>query len=118
MIQLKRVYDSLQYHRGDGKRYLVERLWPRGVKKEALEIDDWLKDIAPSAELRQWFGHDPAKWPEFKRRYTRELRVKRDALALLLQAARRGHVTLLYSASDTAHNSALVLKDFLEKQLK
>jgi uncharacterized protein YeaO (DUF488 family) len=115
-IQIRRVYDPRTSK--DGGRFLVERLWPRGVRKEALKIDGWLKDVAPSTELRQWFGHDPEKWPEFRRRYLQELSANRDALSPLVRAARRGNVTLLYSAKDTEHNSAIVLKDFLVKQLK
>ncbi len=115
MIQTKRVYEPASPR--DGKRFLVERLWPRGIKKENLDIDAWLKDVAPSTELRQWFAHDPAKWDEFKRRYRTELRAHPDAVAPLLAAARRGNVTLLYSAHDQEHNSAILLQDFLEKKL-
>ena len=113
MITVKRVYEPASPH--DGKRFLVERLWPRGMKKENLHMDGWLKDIAPSNELRQWFNHDLAKWAEFQRRYRAELRSKTVALKPLLDAARRGNVTLLYSAHDVEHNSALVLKAFLGK---
>ncbi len=114
MITVKRVYESASSR--DGKRFLVERLWPRGMKKENLSMDGWLKDIAPSNELRQWFNHDLAKWTEFQRRYRAELRSKPAALKPLLDAARRGNVTLLYSAHDVEHNSARVLKAFLEKK--
>jgi uncharacterized protein YeaO (DUF488 family) len=114
MIKLKRVYDPAA--RSDGSRFLVERLWPRGVKKTALKMDGWLKDVAPSTELRKWFGHDPKKWPEFRRRYFAELRSNRDALEPILKE--KGPVTLLYSSHDTEHNNAVALKDFLEAQLK
>lgn len=121
MIKVKRVYDPPQ--RGDGKRFLVERLWPRGMKKEALEMDGWLKEVAPSTELRQWFGHEPERWSGFRSRYGKELREQEqggepNGLATLQQAARRGNITLLYSAKDTEHNGALVLRDFLEARLK
>ncbi len=115
MIQLKRAYDPPSAD--DGARYLVDRLWPRGVRKEALEIEGWLKDVAPSTELRKWFGHDPEKWPEFQRRYRAELDGNTDAWQPLLDAARKGTVTLVYSAKDTAHNDAVVLKALLEERL-
>jgi uncharacterized protein YeaO (DUF488 family) len=115
MIRIKRVYETASP--SDGARFLVERLWPRGMKKEALRMDGWLRDIAPSPELRQWYGHDPAKWPEFQRRYRRELASYRDACRQLLDIAGRGPLTLLYSARDAERNSALVLKDFLEKRV-
>lgn len=113
-IQIKRVYEPAS--RADGERFLVERLWPRGMKKEALQIDGWLREVAPSPALRKWFAHDPAKWPEFKRRYRRELESHPEVCRQLLDAARRGPLTLLYSARDTKHNSAALLKDYLEKQ--
>lgn len=115
MIKLKRAYESADS--SDGARYLVERLWPRGVKKTALRIDGWLKDIAPSTELRQWFSHDAKKWREFQRRYVRELNANRKALASLAEAARGGNVTLVYSAHDTEHNNAVVLKEYLEGKI-
>ncbi len=116
MIQTKRVYESAGSH--DGSRYLVERLWPRGMKKETLKMDGWLKDVAPSDELRRWFGHDPAKWAEFQRRYGAELNQRRAAWEPLAQAARHGTVTLLYSAHDEEHNNAIALKRYLERHLK
>ncbi len=116
MIRIKRVYESVEA--GDGKRFLVERLWPRGMKKETLEMDGWMKDVAPSDELRHWFGHDPAKWEEFRHRYTAELKEKCDFWKPLLGEARHGTVTLLYSAHDQEHNNALVLKEVLEDLLK
>jgi uncharacterized protein YeaO (DUF488 family) len=115
MIQLKRAYDPPA--KSDGARYLVERLWPRGVKKESLPVKAWLKDVAPSTQLRQWFSHDPSKWTEFRRRYFQELNHNREAWQPLLAAARRGRVTLVYSSHDTEHNNAVALKDFLEQHL-
>lgn len=116
MIVLKRVYDPPDIH--DGKRFLVERLWPRGMKKENLQMDGWLKDVAPSAALRQWFGHDPARWESFKHRYAAELEEKPDIWKPLVSAAHNGTVTLLYSAHDQEHNNALALKIFLDERLK
>ena len=115
MIQLKRVYDSAA--KNDGARYLVERLWPRGVKKESLPVQAWLKEVAPSAELRKWFSHEPAKWPEFRRRYFEELKANPQAWQPLVAAARRGRVTLVYSSHDTEHNNAVALKEFLQQRL-
>lgn len=115
MIKLKRAYEPADS--SDGARYLVERLWPRGVKKTALRIDGWLKDIAPSTELRQWFGHDPKKWEEFQKRYVRELNAKREALGPVVEAARGGNVTLVYSAHDREHNNAVVLKEYVERKI-
>lgn len=115
MIQIKRVYD--QPVPGDGKRFLVERLWPRGMKKESLPMDGWLKDVAPSDALRKWFGHDPDRWEDFKQRYFAELENNPDTWKTLPEAARQGTVTLLYSAHDQQHNNALALKLFLEKRL-
>jgi uncharacterized protein YeaO (DUF488 family) len=113
MIQIKRVYEPPAPE--DGARFLVERLWPRGIKKEALHPDGWLKEVAPSAELRRWFGHDPARWEEFQRRYAAELESKPEALQPIREAARRGNVTLLYSARDTEHNNARALKAYVEQ---
>jgi len=115
MIKLERAYDSINHD--DGVRFLVERLWPRGVKKAALDLDDWLKDVAPSTELRQWFSHDPAKWTEFQRRYRRELDAKPEAVEPILKAARRGRVTLVYSSHDAEHNNAVVLKAYVEAHI-
>jgi uncharacterized protein YeaO (DUF488 family) len=112
MIRLKRVYDPADSR--DGRRFLVERLWPRGMKKENLMMEGWLKGVAPSEALRKWFNHDPAKWAEFRQRYTAELEDNRPAWEPLIEAARQGDVTLLYSAHDQEHNNALVLKEFLE----
>jgi uncharacterized protein YeaO (DUF488 family) len=113
MIQLKRAYDPPA--KNDGARYLVERLWPRGVKKESLQVEAWLKNVAPSTQLRQWFSHDPSKWTEFRRRYFQELKSNPEAWQPLLAAARRGRVTLVYSSHDTEHNNAVALKGFLEQ---
>jgi uncharacterized protein YeaO (DUF488 family) len=112
MIRLKRVYD--QPSRMDGTRILVDRLWPRGLTKERAAVTLWLKDVAPSTELRKWFGHDPAKWKQFQVRYRKELREKKDALELLKQKSKAHTVTLVYAARDEQHNEALVLKRILE----
>jgi uncharacterized protein YeaO (DUF488 family) len=116
MIQIKRAYEAAG--KDDGARFLVERLWPRGVKKENLPIEDWLKDVAPSGELRQWFQHDPSKWKQFRQRYFRELEKHPDAWQPLLARAHRGRVTLVYSAHDTEHNNAVALKEYLETKIK
>lgn len=112
MIGIKRVYDDPET--SDGARYLVERLWPRGMKKENLIMDAWFKEVAPSSDLRRWFGHDPEKWKEFQRRYRAELDANPNAWKPLLEASKRGNVTLLYSARDTEHNNADTLKSYLE----
>jgi uncharacterized protein YeaO (DUF488 family) len=111
MIQLKRAYDAASP--SDGERILVERLWPRGVTKARAAVDLWLKEIAPSTELRQWFGHDPAKWKPFEKRYWKELQANEKVVDVLRQKMKRGAVTLIYAARDREHNSALVLKEFL-----
>jgi uncharacterized protein YeaO (DUF488 family) len=111
VINLKRAY--LPPAPDDGFRVLVERLWPRGLKKEALALDLWLKDIAPSPELRRWFGHDPAKWEEFCRRYWAELAGRPATLALLREKVREGRVTLVYGSRDEEHNAAVALRKFL-----
>jgi uncharacterized protein YeaO (DUF488 family) len=111
MIHLKRVYEEPS--KTDGLRVLVERLWPRGLTKERAAVDLWLKDVAPSPELRKWFGHDPARWEQFQQRYRQELRQKTEAVRLLRQKAKEGAVTLVYAARDQEHNGALVLKGFL-----
>ena len=112
MIKLKRVYE--EESADDGARYLIERLWPRGVKKSSLRIDGWLKDAGPSTELRKWFSHDPEKWPEFRRRYFAELDRAPEAWAPIRDAAKQGTVTLLYSSHDQEHNNAVALKDYFE----
>lgn len=113
MITIKRVYEP--YDAKDGKRILIDRLWPRGLSKDAAKIDVWLKDIAPSTELRQWFGHDPAKWPEFQERYRRELDTNTSAVNELRKQLKDGPTTLVYGAKDGEHNDAVVLKAYLEK---
>jgi uncharacterized protein YeaO (DUF488 family) len=114
-IQVKRVYEPALP--ADGGRFLVERLWPRGIRKSALRMDGWIKQVAPSTALRQWFGHDPEKWEEFQQRYTAELMANPEGWQLLAEAARRGPVTLLFSSRDTEHNNAVALKCFLEKHV-
>ena len=116
MIKLKRAYDAAAP--ADGLRILVERLWPRGVSKKAARIDFWLKDLAPSTELRQWYGHDPNRWPSFRRRYWAELKGRGDLPALLKHVTQKETVTFVYAASDEEHNSAVALKEFLERGLK
>lgn len=112
MVKIKRIYDPAAP--GDGRRVLIDRLWPRGIKKEEAGIDEWLKEIAPSAELRKWFSHDPAKWEEFKRHYKKELEGKGSLLSSLRVEAARGTLTLLFAAKDTVHVNAAVLKEVLE----
>ena len=113
MIKLKRVYDP--YADSDGKRILVDRLWPRGIKKEDARMDLWLKDIAPSDALRKWFAHDPSRWPEFKKHYRKELEDRKEMIHELKTEARRKTVTLLFSAKDTERNNAVVLKEIIEE---
>ena len=115
MLKLKRAYEPA--YREDGQRFLVERLWPRGVKKTSLRLDAWLKDVAPSAELRQWFGHDPKKWEEFRQLYRAELERHPEVCDPILKAARGGTVTLVYSSHDCGHNNAVALRDYLETKL-
>ena len=114
MIRVKRTYEPRA--RSDGRRILVERLWPRGMTKAAVAADEWRKEVAPSSELRKWFGHRPERWDEFRRRYRAELIDRRDAWAPILEAARKGTVTLLFSAHDTSHNAAVALRDFLSRR--
>jgi uncharacterized protein YeaO (DUF488 family) len=116
MIRTKRAYEPAA--KADGQRFLVDRLWPRGVKKEALHLTAWMKDAAPSKALRQWFHHDPAKWQEFQRRYRAELDGQPAAWQPLLDAAKSGDVTLLFGAHDPEHNNAAALKVYLEGKLK
>ncbi len=111
-IQLKRAYEPPS--RDDGVRVLVDRLWPRGLRKADAGIDHWLKDVAPSHELRRWFGHDPERWREFRRRYKAELKRNREAVDALRAIARQGRITLVYAAHDEAHNQAVVLKELLD----
>ena len=114
MICIKRTYERPA--RADGQRILVERLWPRGMKKETLHADAWLKEVAPSTQLRRWFGHQVERWEEFRRRYQRELDAKPEVWAPLLEAGKHGRVTLLYSAHDVVHNGAVVLREFLRER--
>ncbi len=110
-IKLKRAYEPPVP--GDGTRILVDRLWPRGLKKADAAIDEWMKDVAPSTGLRKWFGHDPERWPEFRRRYRAEILEHREQLDRLRRLAQRGQVTLVFSARDEEHNDAVVLRDLL-----
>lgn len=110
-IRLKRAYEPASP--GDGTRILVDRLWPRGVARTDAALDLWEKELAPSTELRQWFGHDPARWPEFQVRYADELRQHADALERIRALARQGTVTLVYGAKDELHNDAVALREFL-----
>jgi|ERR1041385_1199493 uncharacterized protein YeaO (DUF488 family) len=114
-IQLKRAYDPADP--ADGTRFLVERLWPRGVRKTDLHLHAWLKSVAPSTALRRWFGHDPKKWAEFRRRYFRELAGNTDLLEPIIKARRHGPVTLVYSSHDTENNNAIALKTYVEAQI-
>ena len=115
-VRVKRAYDPIEPM--DGQRVLVDRLWPRGLKKDALKLHEWLKDAGPSDELRRWFDHDPARWPEFRQRYFTELDAKPDVTQRLMEMANDGPVSLLYSARDRDHNQAVALKDYLEKSLR
>ncbi|MEO8715680.1 MAG: DUF488 domain-containing protein [Acetobacteraceae bacterium] len=110
-LKLKRAYEPPAAD--DGARILIDRLWPRGVSKEKAALDQWMKEIAPSTELRKWFGHDPTRWEEFQRRYAQELHHNPEQVSQLRALARRGSVTLVYSAHDEAHNDAIVLRDLL-----
>ena len=112
MIKLKRAYEKPAVD--DGERILVERLWPRGLTKLQARIDLWMKEVAPSTELRRWFGHDPEKWDEFRHRYRKELKHKDDLIELLKRKSKAGTITLIYAARDEEHNGALVLKRFLQ----
>jgi uncharacterized protein YeaO (DUF488 family) len=114
-IRLKRAYDPAST--SDGYRVLIDRLWPRGVTKQQAKLDEWEKELAPSTELRQWFGHEPDRFAEFRRRYIGELRPKRPRLAQLRQRARAGTLTLVYSAHDSEHNDAVVLAEVLRRGL-
>lgn len=114
MIKIKRVYDDPEDD--DGKRYLIDRLWPRGMKKEDLKMNGWIKEIAPSTDLRKWFHHDKQNWGEFTHAYQSELE-RNEAWKLLAEEAKNGNVTLLYAARDREHNHAIVLKDFLDDRI-
>src|SRR5688500_4088170 len=112
-IKIKRAYEKSD--KEDGVRILVDRLWPRGLTKEKAGIDVWLKEIAPSTELRKWFGHDPDKWKEFQKRYRQELKNNKEQVAVLKEQAKKRVVTLVYGAKNEEHNEALVLKELLSK---
>lgn len=118
MIRIKRAYEP--FEKRDGYRVLVDRLWPRGMKKSALKIDEWLKEIAPSAKLRKSFSHDPKKWPDFRREYRSELRTAsaREQLDRLARLGRKKTITLVYGAKDEKHNDAVVLKNLLDRKLR
>jgi uncharacterized protein YeaO (DUF488 family) len=115
MIKLKRVYEKADD--SDGFRVLVDRLWPRGVSKEEAKLNEWLRDIAPSDELRKWFGHDPDKWDEFKRRYREELASKEELVNKLIEDAKGEDITLLYASRETKYNNVVVLKNVLEERV-
>ncbi len=114
LLGVKRIYEKRAF--SDGKRILVDRLWPRGVKKSTQNLDDWMKDVAPSDELRKWFAHDPAKWDEFRERYRKELAANK-AFAELVELVKKTDVTLVYSAADAEHNNAVALADFIKEKL-
>lgn len=115
MIKLKRAYDAAS--KDDGLRILVERLWPRGVSKKEAQFDLWLKELAPSTELRKWYGHEPARWPQFRKRYWAELKSRGDVLALLRHVTHGEPVTFVYAAGDEERNSAVALREYLERGL-
>ena len=114
-VDVKRAYETPA--KSDGCRILVDRIWPRGITKDDLQVDAWLKDLAPSTGLRKWFGHDPKKWDEFRKRYAKELEQRSGALAELIARAGAGHVTLVFAAKDSEHNNAVALKQQLELRL-
>ncbi len=116
MLKIKRVYDPPS--RDDGKRILIDRLWPRGFKKGDERIDEWIKEIAPSTELRKWFNHDPGKWGEFKKRFFAELEAEADQVDSLVGAARKGTVTLLFQSKEKRYNNAVALKEYLDSRMK
>lgn len=115
-VRIRRAYDGPK--RGDGFRVLVDRVWPRGVRRDDLELDAWWKELAPSTELRQWFGHDPERWEEFKKRYFAELDERDEGVAPLLDRVREGRVTLLFGARDEEHNQAVALREYLYRRLE
>ncbi|MDE1874358.1 MAG: DUF488 domain-containing protein [Candidatus Micrarchaeota archaeon] len=114
LLGVKRVYEKREL--ADGKRILVDRLWPRGVKRSTQNLDDWMRDVAPSDELRKWFAHDPEKWEEFKKRYKEELRGNKKFYELV-DMARKSDITLVYSATDTEHNNAVALSEFVQEAI-
>ena len=116
MITIKRVYEPAD--KRDGVRFLVDRLWPRGLSKDKARLGGWMKEVAPSDRLRKWFGHEPAKWAEFQRRYFAELDENPELWAPVLRVAQKGRVTLLFSAHDVEHNNAVVLKTYLTRKMR
>ena len=112
-IRLKRVYDKPT--QADGRRVLIDRIWPRGLRKKEARVDEWLKELAPGTGLRKWFGHDPVRWNEFKKRHSTELDDQRERVKELAQEARKRNVTLLFAAKDTEHNNAVALKEHLQR---
>ncbi len=112
MVKIKRVYEPAS--KEDGRRILIDRLWPRGMRRDKARLDEWVKDIAPSDDLRKWFSHDPEKWPEFRKRYKAELRKKKDLVEQLRDEAKGDTVTLLFAAKDAEHNNAVVLQELIE----
>ena len=116
MLKLKRAYDPVW--RDDGMRFLVERLWPRGLSKSKLQLDAWLKDVGPTTRLRRWFSHDPDKWVQFRARYFRELDSRPESWQPILSATRRRTVTLVYSSHDEEHNNAVALKEYLQREMR
>jgi len=116
MLKLKRTYEPVS--KTDGTRFLVERLWPRGLSKARVHVDAWAKDVGPSTELRKWFSHDPERWLQFRRRYFRELDTRPEAWQPILSKARRGMVTLVYSSHDAAHNNAVALQEYLRARAR
>jgi uncharacterized protein YeaO (DUF488 family) len=116
MIRLKRAYEEAAPD--DGRRFLVDRLWPRGLMKESLELDGWLKEVAPSDDLRRWFGHEPGRWEAFQQRYAAELDERQPCWQPLLDAARQGDITLVYAARDEAHNNALAVRSYLQAKME
>ncbi|MCJ7843332.1 DUF488 domain-containing protein [Lederbergia sp. NSJ-179] len=118
-IKIKRIYDP--YNQEDGARILVDRIWPRGIKKEDAKLEDWLKEIAPSSDLRKWFGHDPERFADFRKKYLQELREdneKREALEQLCKRAEKQDITLVYAAKNEKHNQAVILKKEIEEKLR
>ena len=115
-IRIKRAYEN--YDPKDGRRVLVDGLWPRGLTKQMVKVDSWLRDIAPSDDLRKWFQHDPAKWGEFRERYRQELETKKSMLLQIQDWAKKGDVTIIYAAKDEAHNNAVALKELLDELMK
>lgn len=113
---LKRVYEKPSPN--DGKRILVERLWPRGLKKEDAKVDEWLREIAPSTKLREWFGHDPEKWSEFEERYWKELKKKEEIVSKLVKEIKGKQITFVFAAKEEKHNNAVAIKEYIERRVK